>query len=212
MRLELEAVAGNSGARFHFMDVGLHRTPKLMPARLAEAIKEIESGGPTEIVMAYGLCSNGVIGLAGLAGLAIPRCHDCVGILLGSPERYLKTFRQYPGTMFLFAGMIEADFDPLSIVEKDYAPRLGLKKAMKGLALALHNYTHFAYIENGSTGSTRYKERFLENCRAFAKEPLFLEADMDYLKRLVHGPRTAPDFVVVQAGQPLSDEAFYENS
>lgn len=54
---------------------------------------------PDYLVLGYGLCSNGVVGLeAGEIPLVIPRTDDCIGLMLGSQQRYLELFDQNPGT------------------------------------------------------------------------------------------------------------------
>jgi len=208
LRLEFEAVAGPE-VRLRFMDVALHRFPQKMPGQLAEAVAEVESQGPTEIILGYGLCSNGVAGLSGTLGLRMARCHDCVGIILGSPKKYLEVFHQYPGTFFLFAGLMAANFDPVSILEREHVPRLGRKKALRGMELALKNYTHFAYIENGVRADPDYRARFEENCRVFGKEPLELSGDLSYVRALIHGPRSAGDFLELAGGQAVNPADFF---
>lgn len=210
IRLELEAVAGGDPAvKLVFLDIALHRTPKLMPARLDRAIKEAEAETGTEIILGYGLCSNGVAGLKGSQGLTIARCHDCLGLLLGSTQRHLEMYRDCPATLFMHAGMIEAGFDPLSTTHNLHAPRIGLDKAIKGTKMALAPYTHLAYIENGTGANPYYKERFLENCRFWQKEPFEIASDLSYFQRLVYGPYGHPDFLSLPPGAGLEAEAFY---
>lgn len=210
MRLELEAVAGGDDEiKLEFLDVALHRTPKLMPGHLDRAIRRVEAENPTDIILGYGLCSNGVAGLYGTKSLTIARCHDCLGLLLGSTRRHLEMYRDHSATLFVHAGMIEAGFDPLSIAHDVYAPKMGLEKAIQGQKMALAPYTHMAYIDNGTGLKPHYKERFLENCRLFEKEPFDIEADLSYFRRLVYGPHNYPDFLSLAAGSKLESEAFY---
>ena len=208
LRLELEAVRRDR-ADIRYMDFALHRTPKIMPDRLQTAILETESGGSGETVMVYGLCANGVVGLSAARGLIIPRCHDCIGILLGSPERYLEYFSRRPGTFYLFAGFIEARLDPLSVLETRDRPRLGQKKADRLAHLALEHYTHIAYIDNGTSSNPFHKKRFWENCDFFKKEAWEIESDLGYVRRLLYGPRTASDFITLPPGGQLTAGAFY---
>ena len=210
LRLELEAVR-RDGTAVHYMDFALHRTPKIMPGRLQAAVAETESleyDASGEIIMAYGLCANGVVGLSAARGLIIPRCHDCVGILLGSPERYREYFSRRPGTLYLFAGFIEARLDPLSVLETRDRPRLG-PKADRLAHLALQHYTHIAYIDNGTSSDPAHKERFRDNCDFFQKEPWEIEGDLDYVRRLLYGPRQPSDFVTLPAGRELTAEVFF---
>jgi len=60
------------------------------------------------ILLGYGLCSNGVVGLSSTtAPLVIPRAHDCITHFLGSKEIYRKLFDENGGTYWFSAGWIE---------------------------------------------------------------------------------------------------------
>ena len=81
---------------------GLHDTPDLLRRALQNTIDDIEAENEAlpahlrfeVIVLGYGLCSNGVIGLKPRSlPLVIPRCDDCISLFLGSAERYRKCFR-----------------------------------------------------------------------------------------------------------------------
>lgn len=91
-----------------FMPKGLHDTPKEMTGALQA---EIDATDPTQdeaVVLAYGLCSRGTVGLrAREIPLVIPRCHDCITLFLGSREAYQKHFREHPGTYYFTPGWIE---------------------------------------------------------------------------------------------------------
>lgn len=97
---------------------GLHEDPKLLHKYLEEALEklygEIDAGivqRPDYIALAYGLCSNGVVGITARdIPIVIPRCDDCIGIFLGSQERYMELFREKKGTYWLNAGWIENSF------------------------------------------------------------------------------------------------------
>ena len=83
-----------------------HNTPDLLHTQLQSLIDQIEQENetlvPTErfdqIVLAYGLCSNSVIGLCSRSlPVVLPRCDDCIALLLGSAERYQHFFQKLPG-------------------------------------------------------------------------------------------------------------------
>ena len=88
MRAELEAVAGRAAVLFHFLDQGLHRTPKKMAGLIREKLALV---GPStkRVVLAYGLCSNGITGVKSpRQGLVVPKCHDCIALFFGSSKAY----------------------------------------------------------------------------------------------------------------------------
>lgn len=211
MSLELEAVIGDRPIELHLLEQGLHNTPKIMPGRIQDKINEILAAGPKRIMLGYGLCSNGIVGVGGGASpLVAPRCHDCISLLLGSAQRYQEVFRQYPGTFFLTAGWIKEQDDPLACVENKYAPRLGLKKAMRGMELELANYKHICYIDNGVGDVENARARTRENCRAFKKNYLELSGTLDYFKALVSDrPQPSGAFISLAPGERIKEEMFY---
>lgn len=211
IKLELEKVIGNRPIDLHLLEQGLHNTPKLMPDRIAEKVAEVAAGKPQEIILGYGLCSNGVLGLGGGdSPLVVPRCHDCISLLLGSVERYNQVFRQNPGTYYLSAGWVAEKDDPLGCVETKYAPRMGLEKAMKGMKMELENYTHICYIDNGLGDQKQLKARAHENCQAFNLQYTEIQGSLDYFERLIDDPAEGPEFIRLEPGQNLDEDQFYE--
>lgn len=100
---------------------GLHDTPELLRKMVIENVgklhREMERDplrpAPDAIVLGYGLCSNGVAGVRSYEiPIVVPRTDDCIGIFLGSEERYLRLFREYGGTYWLNNGWIESAFIP----------------------------------------------------------------------------------------------------
>jgi hypothetical protein len=95
-----------------FLDYGLHVFPKKLTAAVQEQIDELEK--PGRILLGYGLCGNGLNGIqARQHTLLIPRADDCIAILLGSYQAYLKEFNDNPGTYYLTKGWLESGSDTL---------------------------------------------------------------------------------------------------
>jgi len=96
----------SNSCRLFFLEQGLHNTPALLREQIQLCIDEVQvhnySGSNAHrfdaIVLAYGLCSNGVCGVhARDIPLIIPRTDDCIGIFLGSQTRYLDYFHKIGG-------------------------------------------------------------------------------------------------------------------
>ena len=65
-----------------YQDILLHNTPKKLAAALQASIDAEPQ--PSTIIVGYGLCGNGLVGVkSGAHTLVIPRTHDCVAIFLG---------------------------------------------------------------------------------------------------------------------------------
>ncbi len=100
-----------------FFEYGYHRTPKKMAPVLQEHIDAL--GEPSMVVLGYGLCGNGIVGLKSRQHtLIVPRMDDCMTMLLGSRQRYVEEFNAYPGTSYLTCGWLESGSNPLAEYEK----------------------------------------------------------------------------------------------
>ena len=95
MNREISRLAADSRhvVRVWWQRQGLHDTPDILRAELQKNIDAIERENeqlrPNQrfeaIVLAYGLCSNGVIGLRSRSlPVIVPRCDDCISLFLGS--------------------------------------------------------------------------------------------------------------------------------
>lgn len=211
MSLELQAAIGDLPIDLHLLEQGLHNTPQIMPGRIQDKIDQIQSEKPERIILGYGLCSNGIVGVnGGRCPLIAPRCHDCIALLLGSTRRYNEIFSRNPGTYYLTAGWIKESEDPLGCVEGKYAERLGPVKAKRAMDLELKNYTHICYIDNGLGEIEKLRARAMENCRAFNKEYVEVKGTLDYFKELVDigCHNNSDNFVKIEAGQGLTAEMF----
>lgn len=105
----------------HVVDItwlpqGLHDTPDLLRKSVRDTIqgladqveKNVLKHRPDVIALGYGLCSNGVVGVeSGDIPIVVPRTDDCIALFLGSQERYLTLFEEYPGTFWLNNGWME---------------------------------------------------------------------------------------------------------
>ena len=95
-----------------YLETTLHNTPKKLAAALQQEVDAVAR--PSNIIVGYGLCGNGVVGVKSRAHtLIIPRTHDCVAIFLGSHQRYVQRFFANPNTYYLTRGWLEAHDDPL---------------------------------------------------------------------------------------------------
>jgi hypothetical protein len=209
VRSELEAAAGGRDVIMRFLPYSLHSTPQQMSGKINEGLGEVRAEGATRVGLGYGLCSNGVVGVETDEPLVMPRCHDCIAMLLGSPKRYFEMFRRHPGTYFLTDGWIRNGGDPLTSAEVKYAPRMGAKKAMRGMSLELANYKAFCLVNNGVGDHGRLKARTMENCRAFNKEFIEVEAGLDYFRSLIDGPHAEDDFITLAGGERIQNDFFY---
>jgi hypothetical protein len=208
MRGELEKVAEGRPVTLSFLDQGLHRTPQKMASLIQERIDH--AGRADRIVVGYGLCSGGIKGIRFSGGeLVLPKCHDCIGLFLGSMEAYRQAFASRPGTYYLTPGWVAAKKDPLGIIYDDYAPKHGIETALWVMGEELKHYTHIALINTGVGDIDSLRSRTRENCTALEKEYREIEGSLAYFEKLVAGPYDGEDFVVIADGTEVEQEHFF---
>lgn len=114
MKSELERIKdeGNDNIDYIYMEQHLHDTPDRMREKLQEEIDKV-GDEYKDIILIYGLCSNGVVGLRSEKhNIIIPRVDDCISLFLGSRERYVEVFKKDPAAYYLCKGWIEYGGDP----------------------------------------------------------------------------------------------------
>jgi len=84
---------------------------------------------PTTVLIGYGLCGNGVVGLeAGPHTLILPKAHDCIGMAYGSTKAHSAALMTNPGTYYVTRGWIGTGNDPLEQYER-FVEQYGEKRA-----------------------------------------------------------------------------------
>ncbi len=215
IRPEIEALCAELApqTRLHFLDQDLHRTPERMPAIIQQAIDEAAEAEVARVVLGYGLCSNGLVGVkAPPQGLIVPRVHDCVALVLGSRAAYEQQFNACPGTYYLTASWIDADKDPLGTMENEYAPKLGPDVAEWGMREELRHQTRIALVDCGVCRGEceRVRNRARANAEFFGKEYEELRGSADYLRRLFTGPYPPEDFIELAPGDVVRQNMFFQ--
>ena len=213
MEPELACVLAEEGAgegvpEIVYLDQVLHRTPGKLLSLVQEKIDQVAQTA-SRIVLGYGLCSNGVVGVtARQQGLIIPRCHDCIALFLGSPERYNELFSSKPGTYYLTPGWIAEKKDPLGIMEEQ-VPRYGLETARWVMEEELKHYTHIALINTGVEEMAPLRARAMENAAAFNKQYEEIAGSLDYFREILRGPYTEEKFLRLRLGESFTQEMFF---
>lgn len=191
-----------------YLDQALHRTPAKMLGQLQEKIDQVAAMA-ARIVLGYGLCSNGVVGVeARHQGLLIPRCHDCIALFLGSPARYDEIFHEKPGTYYLTPGWIAEKKDPLGILEENEA-RFGRETALWVMEEEFKHYTHISLIDTGIGDMAPHRARAMENAAFLKKQYEEIPGSLDYFRELIRGPCTEEKFRRLAPGEKFTQEMFF---
>ena len=195
---------------------GLHDTPDLLRTEVQRLIDEIERENEKlpetlrfdGILLAYGLCSNGVIGLRSRTlPVVVPRCDDCISLFLGSADRYRQLFAQLPGVYWYNAGWIEQAFTPSKANYErrraEYAAEYGEENAdylMECNNSWMTNYRHCAFITCPLGDCPEHPAYARQAAADFGWEFHEIEGDMTYLELLVNGPWEQERFLTCPPG------------
>jgi hypothetical protein len=195
-----------------YLEQSLHLTPNTMAIRIQSLIDQV-AGYADRIVLGYGLCSNGILGVqARKQDLIIPRCHDCISFFLGSPEAYKKYFDEHPGTYYLTPGWLTERKDPLGIIEDDYVKRVGREMAIWAMKEELKHYTHIALINTGVAEIEPLRKRAKENAEFFNMNYQEIEGiSLEYFVKLMDGPYIDTEFLLLKPGEVVTQEMYMGN-
>jgi hypothetical protein len=146
------------GMPVRYLEITLHNTPKKLAAALQEAIEAVPE--PSNILVGYGLCGNGLAGVrSGAHTLIVPRTHDCVAIFLGSHQRYVQRFFANPNTYYLTRGWLEAKDEPLQDY-LDYVRDFDEESADYLVEMKYHHYRKLCMVG--------FNQQELDECRPMA--------------------------------------------
>ena len=192
------------------LDFGLHTDPAKLRHALQNAI-DASSGQADTIVLGYGLCSQGVIGLRATGcTLVVPRVDDCIAIFLGSCSAYRQQSRSEPGTYYLTKGWIEVGDSPFAEYERMVASR-GPEYAERIIRLMLSNYKRLALINTGQYELERYRDYARRTAERFGLRYEEIEGSTALVKKMLNGPWD-DEFIVVQPGQVIQFQHFFRTA
>jgi len=191
-----------------YLEQALHRTPAKLLVKVQEEIDQVARTA-SRIVLGYGLCAKGVVGVTARASeLIIPRCHDCIALFLGSPNRHLEIFREKPGTYYLTPGWLADHQDPLGLIE-EHIPRYGRETARWVIEEELKHYTHIALIDTGVAEMAPLRARAMENAAVLKKQYEEIPGSLDYFRELLRGPYTEEKFLRLRPGEKFTQEMVF---
>lgn len=207
------------------LEQGLHDIgEEKMSAALQSAVDAVDKDKYDAILLAYGLCNNGIRNLHAEIPLVVPRAHDCITLLMGSKEAYLKYFHEHPGCFFRSVGWAERAHDNLSNPEsttrqmgmgtyEDYVKQYGednAKYLMETLGDHLRNYSRLSYIDTGLPLGEDYQHEAKALAKEKAWDYLEVQGNTHLIMNLMNGSWDDADFLVVKPGKTI--QASYDET
>ncbi|MFQ5830805.1 MAG: DUF1638 domain-containing protein [Candidatus Methylomirabilia bacterium] len=196
------------GLEYRFLAQGYHRTPGRMPSVIQEEIDR-SPDGVDAIILGYGLCGNGVVGLrANRCRLVIPRVHDCIAMLMGSRRVYEEQAARFPGTYYLTRGWIAYGKTPYSEYKNEYLKQYDEETATWVAKEIMKHYQRVVIIDHGLWAMDEYRTFAREMAAFYGIAYEEMRGSLDYIQRLLCGPWPPDDFVVIPPGETIQDTPF----
>jgi len=217
-----------------FLPKGLHDMgQEQMVQKLREAIARVDTSRYEAILLAYGRCNDGVVGLQAVdIPLVVPRAHDCITMFFGSAQAYEEYFHQHPGTYFRTTGWTERDSalgqtftsqspgtsqsEPsvmsqlgLDLTYEEYVAKYGKENAqyiMGTLGGWEKNYKYLTYIDMGNPLDEEYADLARQEAQKKKLEFKRLSGEMRLLGDLLAGEWNEQEFLVVKPGEKIASD------
>ncbi len=202
----------------HIVDVtlmpqGLHNQPERLREELGEVLgstKDLHGNDYDALLMGYGLCSNGTLGITAEITTIIPRAHDCITLMLGSKEHYQDYFNKHRGVYWYSAGWIDQTQQPGKTRYENayeiYKEKYGEDNAEYLMEMEQNwfkEYSRATYIDWGLPGSETYR-RFTKECAEYLGWDYDeISGDQTLMQRLADGEWDSEAFLVLKPGQKL---------
>jgi len=222
----------NEDIDYVFIEQHLHDTPEKMKAKLSEELDKVDDSYDL-ILMGYGLCSNGVVGLKSKKQrLVIPKVDDCISLFLGSRERYIEEFRKDPATYYLCRGWIEYGGDPYRAylvytqqyegiprkwfrAEERYGRHYDEATARFVITEMMKNYDRVVLIDNDDI-KPQYRDyalrmvNFLSELLGREIEYKEMRGSDKFISQLLDGSWRDGNFIVYEPGQEIKASDFMD--
>ena len=205
-----------------FLPKGLHDIgQERMNQRLQDVVAAVDESQYDAILLGYGLCSNGLLGLAARnIPLVLSRAHDCITLFLGSKERYLDYFYKNPGAYFKTTGWIERGSNLQQYHADAIQNRSGMTQSYEDLVAKYgednaqflyeqlcnmtRNYRQFTYIAMGIEPDDRFERQVREEAAAAGWQFDRVEGNLRLVTQLLDGPWDDDKFLVVPPGHRIA--------
>lgn len=199
LRDELERAMEVTQSSFEvtWVDSNYHMDPNGLRIKLQEEIDKIT--GADTILLAYGCCGNGLIGLdASTADLIIPKTDDCISMVLCKPE---KKFNRLKKTYFLTKGWIDSSRGLMEEYVRA-VERYGEAKAERIFRLMLKSYRYLMLIDTGAYNIYDYVPRAKEIADITHLDLIVRPGGTWLLEKLLTGPYD-DDFCIIPKGEEV---------
>ncbi len=182
-----------------WLESGLHNWPQKLNAKLQELLEEC--GGYDTVLLAMSFCGNALVGLhTGPFRMIVPRCDDCITLLLGSVARR----RQISATYFLTGGWLRGERN-LWTEYVECLKKYGEKRGKRIFSTLLANYQTLALLDTGCFEHDAAEVEVRKMAETFSLKYTQLDGTLGYLKELLSGNWSEDRFLWIPPDSVVSD-------
>lgn len=204
LRHEINQAMHDLGCQYPitWVDSEYHNDPDGLRVKLQEEIDKIKD--VDTILLAYGCCGNGTVGLnASTADLIVPRIEDCIAMVLSKSG---QIYKKQKATFYLTKGWLEGTNSLTKEIEHA-VKRYGEQQAKRVFELMFKHYKYLMLIDT--------KAYSLDDCLAETKtlaeslnlKLIIAQGDIWLLKKLLAGS-SDQDFCLIRKGETVSNQDF----
>jgi len=187
-----------------WMEKGLHEYPDRLRTALQREI-DARDGKIDYIVLVYGLCGNGIIGLkAEKSRLVIPLFDDCIRALLSLEAN--EEIEVDPRALYYTDEWMDTGVSMLMGAET-YVERYGEKKALKIIKAMLKNYKRATFLETGLYNIESAAEKIRPTTEKIGLTIDRAPASFRVYDALLSG-RWDKEFLVTEPGETVTEQHF----
>lgn len=209
MKSELCAIECQHEVEFEFVPMGLHLHPHKLRLELQEMITRADRF--SRIILGFGLCGGAASGIRAInVPLTIPRVHDCIPLLVGSPSVY-REIAGTAGTFYLSGGWIKGK----NSIRAEYDRILSLygrQKTDRVIKTMFAQYRRFLYIKTGHRDEQALIAEAADLSAILGLSFDTLEGKTEYLHSLVNGPWNDEMFITVPPGEEVRESMFMKRN
>lgn len=193
-----------------YLDFNLHGTPAKLHEKLQEIINQSQDFDL--IILTYSRCSNAVVGLVSpQVPLIFPTTHDCIGVLLGSHDRYMDFFQNNHSVYYFSQGWLDHARTPYEEY-LEYEEKYGKENAKSLIDTLYGSYKKAVFIKTpGIEDIEVYREKLKKIADFFNWETYEVEGSLDLLSALLQG-KEGKDIIRIEPGVKVTEDLLTKNN
>lgn len=203
---ELEKTIQKTGVEYDvvWVESGLHNVPKMLNAAIQDILDK--TTGYSLALLAMGYCGNSLSGLCSSDKiLIIPRVDDCISLLIGSYKKRIAV-ADSASTYFLTPGWLKGERTIWH--EYEYSlEKYGKETADSIFEMMLGHYKYLALLDTDCFDKLAAKAEVMGIARKLKLRYREIPGTLDYLIRLLTGPWSSDDFLVIPPGAVVTTSA-----